>query len=62
MKKCFEHPNKKRYNTKQNAESAMLMSECKDLRIYYCDTCSGWHLTSKTKKNNFSLTTINKNI
>jgi|TARA_R110000868_G_scaffold75946_6_gene218857 hypothetical protein len=46
MKKCFHHPNKKRFSTKKEAELIILTS-LKDLRIYYCDFCNGWHLTSK---------------
>ena len=47
MKTCFDHPNKKRYNTQKDAETAVLIYDNKNLRIYKCDTCGGWHLTSK---------------
>lgn len=47
MKKCFEHPNKKRYNTKKDAEKDLLSISNINLRIYHCDSCNGWHLTSK---------------
>ena len=50
MKKCFEHPNKKRYNTEKDAETAILLSEKPDLRTYRCDACGGWHLTSTPSK------------
>lgn len=53
-KKCFEHPNKKRFSTQKDAEAALLTSNFKNLRYYHCETCDGWHLTSKIKKNNFS--------
>ena len=49
-KKCFEHPNKKRFSTEKDAETAILTSNFKNLRCYYCETCEGWHLTSKLKK------------
>lgn len=47
MKKCFEYPNKVRYNTQKDAETFVLIYNDKKLRIYYCDSCNGWHLTSK---------------
>lgn len=47
MKKCFEQPNKNRYNTEKDAETAILLNDKKDLRAYKCDACQGWHLTSK---------------
>ena len=47
MKACFEHPNKKRYNTQKDAETAMLLLAKRDLRVYHCEACQGWHLTSK---------------
>lgn len=50
MKTCFEHPDKKRFFTEKDAETAILTSDFKDLRCYYCDACEGWHLTSKLKK------------
>ncbi len=47
-KKCFEFPNKTRFNSQRDAETAILLSDKqKDLRTYRCDTCNGWHLTSK---------------
>lgn len=46
MKKCFDQPNKRRYNTERDAETAILLVENKDLRVYKCDSCKGWHLTS----------------
>ncbi len=47
MKRCFEFPNKKRYNTKRDAETAILLSDkAKSLYVYFCDTCNGWHLSS----------------
>jgi hypothetical protein len=49
MKKCFEHPDKKRYNTQRDAETAILLSEKDFLRAYHCETCSGWHLTSRPR-------------
>jgi len=47
MKKCFEQPNKKRYNTEKDAQTAILLSDNLDLRSYKCGACQGWHLTSK---------------
>lgn len=49
MKKCFEHPDKKRFSSKKDAETVIIMSLNKDLRTYHCLTCNGWHLTSKIK-------------
>lgn len=49
-KKCLEYPNKKRYATEKDAEAAALTSNFKNLSYYRCDTCKGWHLTSKVKK------------
>lgn len=47
-KKCFEFPNKTRYNSKRDAETAILLSDRPNqLRVYNCTTCNGWHLTSK---------------
>jgi len=43
---CFEFPNKKRYNTKKEAETSILLLGVKNLKIYRCATCHGWHLTS----------------
>ena len=51
MKTCFEHPDKKRFDTEKDAETAILTSNFKNLRCYRCDTCQGWHLTSKNKNN-----------
>lgn len=45
MKKCFEFPNKNRYNTKKDAETAILLSDNQNLNIYKCPSCRGWHLT-----------------
>jgi len=50
MKKCFEQPNKRRHNTKQDAETALLLLDNKNLTIYHCDSCDGWHLTSKNSE------------
>lgn len=55
MKKCFEFPNKNRYNTQKDAETAIAIQQLAllrptRLRCYHCDTCDGWHLTSKTKE------------
>jgi hypothetical protein len=47
MKTCFEHPNKKRHNTQQEAETSLLLLNNKNLRTYHCESCDGWHLTSK---------------
>lgn len=49
MKKCFEYPNKKRYNTHLDADTATLLINDKDISIYKCNSCNGWHLTSKNK-------------
>lgn len=42
--KCEEFPNKKRYATKFDAETAALILNM-DLKIYKCDCCGGWHLS-----------------
>ena len=48
-KKCLEFPDKKRYNTKKDAEA--IISFLKGgLFTYKCDSCDGWHLTSNLKK------------
>lgn len=49
MKKCFEHPDKKRFNTQKEAETALLLVSNDNLRIYKCDTCLGWHFTSTSR-------------
>lgn len=49
MKKCFEQPNKKRYNTQRDAETTILLLDNKNLRAYQCESCTGWHLTSNLK-------------
>lgn len=50
MKKCFEFYEKKRYNTQRDAETAILLLDNRDLRVYNCETCRGWHLTSSNKE------------
>ena len=47
MKKCFEFPNKKRYNTQREAEAVILLLDNPAVRTYHCQSCKGWHLTSK---------------
>lgn len=47
MKHCSMFPSKKRYATKKDAETAILLINNVELRIYFCTTCGGWHLTSK---------------
>ena len=47
MKICLEYSNKRRYNTKKDAETAILLISAVSLRIYECFSCNGWHLTSK---------------
>jgi hypothetical protein len=47
-KKCLEFPNKKRYNTLKDAE-AIISFLRENLSAYKCDSCQGWHLTSKNK-------------
>lgn len=57
MKKCHLHPNKNRYNTQREAETAILASSevgRPELRYYYCDTCTGFHLTSKPRERDFN--------
>ncbi len=49
MKTCWEYPDKKRYNTEKDAQTAILLIGDIRLRYYKCDTCDGWHLTSKDK-------------
>lgn len=46
MKKCFEQPDKKRYNTLKDAERVLLIIDSARLRAYHCVACGGWHLTS----------------
>lgn len=58
MKKCNKHPDKNRYNTQKDAETAILVQQYAlfrktRLRCYPCDTCDGWHLTSKEEHDNF---------
>lgn len=49
-RKCFEFPNKRRYNTCKDAQTAILLSDnSKQLNAYCCETCKGWHLTSKAE-------------
>lgn len=50
MKTCLEHPDKNRYNTEKDAETAILLSDVKTLRSYRCPACKGWHLTSQSLK------------
>jgi hypothetical protein len=50
MKKCFEHSDKTRYNTQWDADTAILLIGNDELRIYHCDSCDGWHLTSKVEE------------
>ena len=52
MKKCLEFPDKNRYGTKKDAETTILLSDNKNLRVYYCEGCGGWHLTSSVKNKN----------
>ena len=50
MKKCFEFPDKNRYNTEKDVQTAILISSMAgrpELNYYHCNTCDGWHLTSK---------------
>jgi hypothetical protein len=47
MKKCIEFPTKNRYNTWKDAETAILLLDKRNVSIYQCATCDGWHLTSK---------------
>ena len=43
-KKCLEYPNKKRHSTKKDAETSLLLIDNKNLTIYFCESCEGWHL------------------
>jgi len=50
MKRCPEFPNKKRYPTEKEAETAIIIQRSEgsvELDCYHCDACNGWHLTSK---------------
>ena len=48
MKRCQKFPNKKRYSTKKEAETAVIiLKNDVELKIYFCENCNGWHLTSK---------------
>ena len=51
MKICIEFPNKKRFPTKKDAETAIFLigNYYLNLYIYFCDTCQGWHLSSKNE-------------
>lgn len=46
LSSCFK---KARYNTQGKAEAYRLkrLHAQPNLRIYYCTTCLGWHLTKK---------------
>jgi hypothetical protein len=44
MKKCFEFPEKKRFNTLRDAETAILLIGNVGLRAYLCG-CGGYHIT-----------------
>ena len=50
MKKCFAFPNKVRYSTKKDAETAILLYNDINLDTYSCESCSGWHLTKLKAK------------
>jgi len=53
MKRCRKFPNKRRYPTKKEAETIILILSSEgifDLKIYYCEACKGWHLASNLKK------------
>jgi hypothetical protein len=47
MKKCQQYPEKNRYNTRRDAETAILLLDNREVRTYFCPTCDGWHLTSR---------------
>lgn len=48
-KKCLSFPNKKRYSTQKLAQVAILLQNVA-LDTYFCEDCSGWHLTKIIKK------------
>lgn len=50
MKKCFKYPHKRRHTTQKDAETSLLVLDNKNLTIYHCDSCDGWHLTSKAQE------------
>ena len=44
---------KRRYDTREDAEEAArtcTTSDRRTLRVYRCDYCDGWHLTSKPER------------
>lgn len=48
MKRCPLFPDKRRYPTKKDAETVILLQENEnfvELDCYYCPACNGWHLT-----------------
>jgi hypothetical protein len=46
MKKCFEFPDKRRFASKKDAETTLLIWNL-NYKIYQCQTCKGWHFASK---------------
>lgn len=50
-KKCFITPYKKRYSTEKKAQTALLLINNPNIRVYFCADCSGWHLTSRLTDN-----------
>ena len=50
MRRCPEFPNKRRFPTYRDAETATIIMASEhdiEFEIYHCDACKGWHLTSK---------------
>jgi len=50
MKRCPEFPNKRRYPTKKDAETVIIIMASEhdiEFKTYYCEACKGWHLASK---------------
>lgn len=50
-KKCFTAPHKKRYSTEKKAQTALLLNNSPNIRVYFCVDCVGWHLTSRLTRN-----------
>jgi hypothetical protein len=53
MKRCAEFPNKRRYSTKEDAETVIIIMASEhdiEFRTYYCEACKGWHLASVPDK------------
>jgi len=60
MKKEFKECDKKVHFTRAGAKKALKVQKrqhrgAREKSIYYCEPCSGWHLTSMSSENNRNL-------